>query len=214
MMLMASVLAAALCGTTIQAEDKVWHFDDIPTGKLPTGWEIDATNPEGDLALWQVVREKSAPSSSQVLALTSTNHDDGATFNLCWTDNISFFDGKIEVKFKANRGSIDQGGGVIWRVQDEDNYYIARFNPLEDNFRLYTVKNGKRKLLADAKVALRAGKWHTLKIVQNGNHYAGYLNGKKHFEGRDSTFTESGGVGLWTKADAMTSFDDFSVSTE
>jgi len=206
-------MAAVLGSTALYAQtiDKVWHFDDIPTGSLPAGWEIDATNPKGDLASWQVVRDKSAPSPSGVLALTSINHNDRATFNLCHTDDLSFLNGDIEVKFKANTGKVDQGGGVIWRVLDAKNYYIARFNPLEDNFRLYIVKDGKRGLLSDAKAVLRSGKWHTLKIVQQGDQYAGYLNGKKYFEGRDSTFAGSGGVGLWTKADAVTSFDDFSV---
>ncbi|MCD6211985.1 MAG: DUF1080 domain-containing protein [Sulfurovum sp.] len=214
MMIMASVVSAALCCTTLQAKEKVWHFDDIPTGKLPIGWKVDATNPGGDLASWQVVRDKSAPSSSQVLALTSINHNNAAAFNLCWTDSISFLDGEIEVKFKASTGSVDQGGGVIWRVLDAENYYIARFNPLEDNFRLYSVKNGTRRELAGASVSLPAGEWHTLKIVQKGDRYAGYLNGKKYLEGRDDTFLKRGGAGLWSKADAVTSFDDFSVKTK
>jgi len=98
-------------------------------------------------------------------------------------------------------------------VQDKDNYYIARFNPLEDNFRIYYVRNGARKTLAGVKIALPAGKWHTLRIVQYGNRFEGYLNGKKLLDGTNDLFTKPGGVGLWTKADAVTSFDDFSVRT-
>jgi len=101
---------------------------------------------------------------------------------------------------------------VIWRVQDKENYYIVRFNPLENNFRLYYLCDGARKTLADAKIALSAGKWYTLKIVQRSNPFEGYLiNGKKLLEGTDNLFTKAGGVGLWTKADAVTSFDDFTV---
>ncbi len=69
-------------------------------------------------------------------------------------------------------------------------------------------------LMEGAMVTLRAGKWHTLKIVQKGNHYAGYLNGKKYFEGRDNTFTKRDGTGIWTKADAVSSCDDFSVKSK
>ena len=188
-----------------------WNFDDVPVGKLPPGWNAQATNPKGPLAIWQVIRDATAPSSDHVLAMTNSNHTSGGTFNLCWTNTASFLNGEIEVRFKAVKGEEDQGGGVIWRALDKDNYYIARFNPLEDNFRLYTVRNGHRKTLADARIALSAGRWHSLRIVQNGKHYEGYLDRKKLLDGTDGLFSKPGGVGVWTKADAVTSFDDFSV---
>lgn len=143
--------------------------------------------------------------------MSSPNHTFGGTFNLCWTDTISFLSGEIEVRFKAVKGEEDQGGGVIWRVQDADNYYIARFNPLENNFRLYYVRDGARKTLADSRIKLASGEWHTLRIVQHGDRFEGYLNGNKLLEGTDTLFTKSGGVGLWTKADAVTFFDDFTI---
>ncbi len=186
-------------------------FDDVPTGKIPAGWKIEVTNPKGPLATWKAIEDPTAPSGTMVLALTSPNHTFGGAFNLCWTPKISFLNGEIEVKFKANTGEEDQGGGVIWRALDQDNYYIARFNPLEDNFRIYYVRDGARKTLASTRIALPAGQWHTLKIVQNGTHFEGYLNGKKLLEGTNDLFKEAGGVGLWTKADAVTSFDDFTV---
>jgi hypothetical protein len=100
---------------------------------------------------------------------------------------------------------------VIWRVQDKENYYIARFNPLENNFRMYYVRDGARKTLADIRVALPEGKWHTMKIVHRGTRMEGYLDGKKLLEATDDLFVRTGGVGLWTKADAVTSFDDLVV---
>ena len=115
---------------------------------------------------------------------------------------------------RANTGKVDQGGGVIWRAKDADNYYIARYNPLEQNFRLYTVKNGVRKKIADASGFLvSAGEWATLKIVHRGNHIEGWLNGIQSFNVADDTFTQAGGVGFWTKADAATSFDEFIVES-
>jgi len=197
--------------TANKARNASWNFDDVPVGKLPVGWKVDATNRKGPLATWQVIKDTTAPSGDHVLAMTSPNHKFGGTFNICWTDTGSFLDGEIEVRFKAVKGKEDQGGGVIWRVQDKENYYIARFNPLEDNFRIYYVRDGARKTLADARIALPAGKWHTLRIVQRGIHFEGYLNGKKLLDGTDKLFTKPGGVGLWTKADAVTSFDDFTV---
>ena len=200
--------------TASKPSNASWNFDDVPAGKLPAGWKVDATNQKGPLATWQIIKDTTAPSNDHVLAMTSPNHTFGGTFNLCWTDTVSFLDGEIEVRFKAVKGKEDQGGGVIWRVQDKDNYYIARFNPLENNFRIYYVRDGARKTLADARIALPAGKWHTLKIVQHGNRFEGYLNGKKLLQDMDNLFTKPGGVGLWTKADAVTSFDDFLVKAE
>jgi len=191
-----------------------WNFDDVLVGQLPSGWKVGATNQRGPLATWQVIKDKTASSGDHVLAMTSPNHTFGGTFNICWTDTVSFLDGEIKVRFKAVKGEEDQGGGVIWRVQDKENYYIARFNPLEDNFRVYYVRDGARKTLADARIALPAGKWHTLKIVQRGNRFEGDLNGKKFLEGADNLFTTPGGVGVWTKADAVTYFDDFGAQAE
>ncbi len=186
-------------------------FEDVEAGQIPAGWKVEATNQRGPLATWQVETDTTAPSGSHVLALTSPNHHFGGTFNLCWTNGIQFQDGVITVHFKANTGMEDQGGGVIWRAKDHDNYYISRYNPLENNFRIYYVKDGARRMLASARIKLPAHVWHELKIEQNGNNIHGYLNGKLLLEVSDNTFPEPGGVGLWTKADAATSFDDFSV---
>ena len=190
---------------------KTWSFDDLPVAQLPAGWRVEATHPRGPLATWGVSLDRSAPSPDKVLGLKIPEPVFGGTFNLCWTDAVRFLDGEIEVRFKALKGREDQGGGVIWRAQDRNNYYIARFNPLEDNFRIYSVRNGSRRTLESARVSLPAGQWHTLKIVQRGDRFEGYLNGKKLLEGKSTRFPEAGGVGLWTKADATTLFDDFSV---
>ena len=112
---------------------------------------------------------------------------------------------------KAREGREDQGGRVIWRAQDSNNYYIARWNPLDDNLRLYYVKDGSRRMLVSAEASLSPDRWHTLAIGHEGSHIEVYLNGQRLLEAEDSTFANAGGVGLWTKADAATSFDDFSV---
>ncbi len=191
------------------ATDISWNYDG--SNELPPGWKVEGTNQKGPLATWRIVSDKSAPSGENTLTMVAPNHDSGGTFNLCWTGDVQFLDGVIEVNFKALKGIEDQGGGVIWRAQDKDNYYIARFNPLEDNFRIYSVHEGDRKTLASAKIAFPAGKWHSLKIVHQGNRFQGYLNGKEILEGESDLFSNAGGIGLWTKADAVTAFDDFSV---
>lgn len=193
---------------------KTWNFEDTAVGKLPAGWNVEATNQRGPLATWQVTEDTTAPSGKHVLALTKTTRPFGGTFNLCWTDSISFLDGEITVHFKAMRGVEDQGGGVIWRAQDKDNYYISRANPLENNFRVYYVKAGARRMLASARIKLTHGIWYTLRIVHRGTHIEGFLNGKKMLDAKDSTFSRPGGVGLWTRADAETEFDDFTCTLE
>jgi hypothetical protein len=189
-------------------------FENVPIGQIPDGWQVEATNPKGKLAVWKVTEDSTAPSGHKVLTLVDASHSFGNTYNLCWTKNISFLNGIISVKFKANSGREDEGGGVIWRAKDRNNYYIARFNPLENNFRIYYVKNGVRRMLASARIALKAHRWHSMKIVVNGNRFEGYLNGKKLLSTTCKVFNKAGGVGLWTKADAATSFDDFQVNMQ
>jgi len=187
-------------------------FDDVETGKLPSGWIAEETNAVGESSIWEVTEDVTAPSGKKVLALTDTKNNHGSTFNLCWTNKINFLNGEIKVMFKANSGKEDEGGGIMWRVKDKGNYYVVRFNPLEDNFRLYRVKNEYRKMIANADVKLSKRKWHQIKIVQKGKKISCYLNEKKLIETEDETFTNAGGVGVWTKADAATSFDNFEVN--
>jgi hypothetical protein len=127
------------------------------------------------------------------------------------TDQADYTDLDLSVSFKAVSGKLDQGGGVVWRYRDEKNYYIARYNPLEENYRVYKVVDGRRTQLASADVTLSAGKWFTLRITQRGNSIKCYLEDKLHLEAEDATFSGAGKVGLWTKADAVTSFDQFTA---
>jgi hypothetical protein len=207
----AGAVVAEVEPTGSTAESKI-TFDNLPPGTLPPGWRIDATNPGGKLAEWKVVRDEQALSKPNVLTVTKINDTSSAVFNLCWTGAILFQDGSVEVSIRANTGKEDQGGGVIWRAKDGKNYYIARYNPLESNFRIYYVKDGNRKQLASASgITIPAGQWFRLKIVHHGSRIAGYLEDKKYLEVSDKTFLEAGGVGLWTKADAASSFDNLMV---
>ena len=190
---------------------QLYDFEDVKLGKIPKTWFIDATNRDVKLPKWEVIEDKSAPSPSHVLHLRETDAS-GSTFNLCYIKDMAFLDGELHVSFLSLSGNEDQGGGIMWRVLDSENYYVARFNPLEDNFRLYYVKDGYRRMLKSARVSLSKNSWHTMKIIQNKNHYKVYLDGVKYLEGYDNTFVKSGGVGVWTKADALTSFDDFFIT--
>ena len=145
----------------------------------------------------------------------SINSDDakgrGLSYNFSYSKNISFLNGKISVEFKAISGEEDQGGGIMYRVVDDNNYYVVRFNPLEDNLRVYYVKNSRRVLLKSADKRLDTKEWHTIKLIQNQNRYTIFLDGEKLLEGSDNTFTKAGGIGVWSKADALTSFKNLKV---
>lgn len=187
-----------------------WHFDGDFPDRVPPGWSVRQTNPTESLATWAVVADKSAPSRPNVMALTETRNYD-ARFNLAIAEDSSFQDLDLTVRVKAVTGEEDQGGGPIWRCKDEDNYYIARFNPLESNYRVYKVVNGRRRQLDSAIVESQAGRWYTLRVTMLGDQITCYLDGKKMLEATDGTFGGPGMVGLWTKADAVTSFDDLEV---
>lgn len=212
-----SALSLLFWASLANAQEKTIYvaFQDTQVGQLPQGWKAEGTRQKGALATWKVQADSSAPSKPNVLALTSPNHSSNRTFNLCWTNQIQFKDGQIELSFKAVSGSVDRGGGPIWRVRDKDNYYVCRANPLEDNLRLYYVKGGRRRQIATAEdVIIASGKWHTIKVIHEGDHIQCFFNGKKLIDHRDDTFESTGGVGLWTKADAATAFDDFAVTSK
>lgn len=184
---------------------------DFEEGKLPSHWKAQETNPKSHSQSTWIIQQETKPHQSKVLILTHAEENSGNTFNLFYTHSLSFLNGSIDIKFKAIKGKEDQGGGLIWRVQDKNNYYIARFNPLEDNFRLYYVKNGRRTTLASAHIKLDPKAWHSMKIIQDGEYFKAFLNSKLYLQGKDNHFPNAGGVGVWTKADAQTAFDDLII---
>jgi hypothetical protein len=186
-------------------------FDKGKLGELPAGWKSGVTG-KADGSVWKIVEDKTAPGGGRALAQTSKSP--GPVFNLCILEEGNYKDVDLSVSFKAMAGEQDQGGGLVWRVKDNNNYYVARMNPLEDNFRVYRVVDGKRMELQSANVKAESGKWHTLRVVHKGNKIQCYLNGKMLLEVTDDTFTQAGKVGLWTKADAQTYFADLQITAK
>lgn len=215
-----SILIAALAVTAL-AQDKSgsqtppqspkaeWNFDKDEAGKAPDGWRVAETKGSGKTGKWTVTADESAASKPNVLKL-ETQAEDG-TFNLCIAEKSSFKDLDLRVRVKANSGGEDQGGGPIWRCKDENNYYTCRINPLEDNFRVYKVENGKRSQLKSEKLETKTGQWYEVRAVMVGDKIECYVDGKKYLEATDGTFKDAGMVGLWTKADASSSFDNVVV---
>jgi hypothetical protein len=176
-------------------------LDKAKVGDLPKGW-VAAKTGEGPGSVWKVMEDKNG---KRVLAQTS-NEGPNRFFNLCVAESTSFTDIDLTVAFKAKAGKLDQGGGPVWRYKDADNYYIARMNPLKDNYRVYKVVAGKRTQLGSADVKIPAGEWHTLRVVHKADHIQCYLDDKAYLDVKDDTFKDAGKIGLWTKADAQTYF--------
>jgi hypothetical protein len=206
------ILSSLLHGT---AWAETVDFDDLKTGAPPPGWTASQTG-KGE-AKWAVVVDESAPSKPNALKQSGE-----ATYPVCFKNDASLKDGFVAVKFKAVAGKEDQAGGVIWRCQDADNYYIARANALEDNVVLYKTVGGKRTCLDivgrkggyGVKEKVASGQWHTLRVEFQGSRFKLLFDGKHLCDVEDSTFADAGKVGVWTKADSVTLFDDFSYGSK
>lgn len=192
---------AVIAVTALVSADSV-NFDNLKTGAAPLGWT--ATQTGGGTAKWSVEKDDSAPSQPNVLKQSGA-----ATFPVCIKNDTNLKDGFVEVKFKPVAGKEDQAGGVIWRVRDANNYYIARANALEDNVTIYHTINGSRVAFKSINTKVTSGAWHTLRVDFEGNRFTVSLDGKKVIEANDESFKDAGKVGVWTKADSVTLFDNF-----
>ncbi len=189
-----------------------WDFDNLKTDTLPAGWKVEATGQDQPSAAWSVQKNDDAPLGPGVLQLTETNHTVRGVFNICWTNEVQFLEGEIAVFLRARSGKIDQGGGIIWRVQDRNNYYISRYNPLEKNVSIYYVRGGKRVTLAYSGTLDLSDGWHVFRIRHQADTIRAYIDGEMMLRANSGEYIKkTGGVGLWTKADAATSFDNFTV---
>jgi YVTN family beta-propeller protein len=200
--------------------DPFFNFESNSIGQAPAGFEVTMTS-EGGAPKWVAQKVKDAPSGNLVIAQVSDDKA-RARFPLLISNALSAKNIDLSVKFKPLSGSIDQAGGLVWRYKDKDNYYIMRANALEDNVVLYKVQNGKRTSIAPKgaasgtygqKLKVAGNQWHDLRVLATGNNFEVYFDGKKLYQVEDATFTDAGKIGLWTKADSVTLFDDLQVKT-
>jgi hypothetical protein len=178
-------------------------FDQDVPGVLPAGWRAGVTGRGSPL--WVVEADASAPSKPNVLKQSGSG-----AFPWCVRTDASFADGTVEVKFKSVSGREDQAGGVVWRFKDGDNYYVARANALEDNVSLYYTQNGRRNTLKYVDAPVPRNTWHTLRVEFSARNIRVIFNGKPYIEMDDEHIAGAGAIGVWTKADSVTLFDDFS----
>jgi hypothetical protein len=208
---------AMVFGLTASAE--LVRFEGSQPGTLPSGWSATMTH-SGEPARWQIVRDETAPSRPCVLAQTSQGATAGR-FPLAVWEKAQVRDGEVSVAFKTVSGTVDQAAGVVWRYQDENDYYVVRANALENNVVFYKVERGIRVSIAPEGMPSRAygvkrpvpkRRWNELRVVFKSTSFKVFFNREYLFEVEDRTFMNAGKTGLWTKADSVTYFDEFSVS--
>ena len=213
---MKGILTAATLLCLMEATamaDNTASFETEAVGATPKGWMATSTgngNPK-----WTIEQDDTAPSKLKVVKQSGR-----AAYPLLLKDDTNIKDGFIEMKFKAIAGSEDRAAGLVWRARDANNYYVVRANALEDNVVLYKTVNGVRSPLDivgrrggyGVDVSVPADQWLALRIEFKGNRFTVLYNGKQLFGVEDSTFSDAGKVGLWTKADSVTLFDEINYS--
>ncbi len=192
---------AMLAATAALAGDE--KFDTAAPGTLPADWMCGVTG--NGSPVWKVEADASAPSKPNVLKQSGKG-----TFPWCVKQTAQITDGFVEVKFKPLAGREDQAGGLIWRFKDGNNYYVARANALENNVSLYHTQNGRRITIKYVNAPVAANQWHTLRVDFADKAIKVALDGKPYIAAENEQIAGAGAVGVWTKADSVTAFDDFS----
>ena len=204
-LLLCALLLAAV-GETVK-----FSFDSDTPERAPAGFTSYASG-GGPAGKWLVKQMGDAPSGKNVVEQTDADATD-TRFPILVADQGEYSDLDVSVKAKAISGKGDQGMGIVFRFRDPNSYYIVRANALENNYRLYRMVHGKRIQFAGANVKVPSGQWHTLGVVAKGDHIICYFDGKALIDAHDQTY-RTGKVGLWTKADSVTAFDDLAVTPQ
>jgi len=213
----ALVGTSVVCGVSrvVRAEDakqtstKTWTFDADRIGEAPSGFSFGRTG-SGRVGRWIVQADKDAPSPTNILAQVDADQTD-YRFPVAVANEPILRDVRLSVKCKPVSGEVDQACGLVFRYQDEDNYYITRANALEGNIRLYHVVKGARRQFAGGNGPVASGVWHELVVEARGEHFTVYWDGQEIINAQDKTFLNPGKAGMWTKADSVTYFDNLRI---
>jgi len=200
------ILGMGLLVYVFPVEAEMITFDHMKTGEMPDGWHASVTGT--GTAKWTVEADETALSKPNVLKQSGVG-----TFPICVLTNSSLTDGYVEVKFKPLSGQEDQAGGVLWRWTDDQNYYVARANALEDNVSIYYTLGGKRHTIKYEKANVAKNQWHRLRVDFKANNFTVTFDGEQVLQVQDDHIKGAGSIGVWTKADSMTLFDDFQHGT-
>lgn len=200
--LVSALIAAMAGGAATSTWAVATGFDQEPAGQAPAHWACGATGRGSPQ--WAVAADPTAPSRPNVLQQSGT-----AAFAWCVLRDSAVQDGAVQVRFKAISGKQDQAAGLVWRFKDGENYYVARANALEGNVSLYYTERGIRKTLKYVDAPVPRGQWHALRVEFQGSRIRVLLDGRAYIELNDRHIEGSGRIGVWTKADSVTAFDDF-----
>ena len=205
-----SLLAVFVClsGVALIGQSTNINFDKDDPGKPPKGFVFVLTG-QGRPGVWLVKKDDTA--HGNVLMQTDADTTD-YRFPVAVYNDFTGTDVDLSVQFKPISGKGDQGAGLVWRYRDPNNYYITRCNALEDNCTIYHVVNGRRQAFLNRSVKVASNVWHSLTVEARGDHFVVTYDGKPVLDAKDSTFKDAGKVGVWTKADSVIAFDDFSIT--
>jgi len=192
-----------------QESSRTWNFDVEAADQLPRQFVLGTFFDGRPAGEWKVIKSPTAISPPQVLAQL---REKGAehNYNLILVEDTNATDLDLSVSFLPISGKADMGGGLIWRAKDDRNYYLTRANPLEQNIRIYRVVKGVRHLLKNFDQIIDVRKWHTIRVVHRGCQVQVFYDDEQVFDLCDETFKD-GRIGLWTKSDAVTYFDDLNL---
>jgi hypothetical protein len=196
----------------VEESSDAWSFDDQEVGKVPAFVRPAQAGAPSDPATWAVVADPEAPSPPNAFGVTKAVGEYKA-FNIALFPKTSIKDVDITVSLKATSGENNRGGGVIFRAKSEKDHYVARWNPVEKNVRIYSLVGDARVDIASADLDIDAAKWHTLRVVAQGDEIEVFVDDQPVVRATDKTFQEAGMIGLWTKGDAATLFDDLAMSS-
>ncbi len=183
-------------------------FESDAVGSPPAGFEFGRTG-GGAEGKW-VVRVEKGGTTNHVLVQESADKTD-YRFPVAVLKEGAYKDVTLSVRARPLSGEVDQAFGFVWRYKDVNNYYVTRCNADEDNCTIYHTVNGRRRAFLNQSVKVPTNTWHTMKLEATGDHFAVWCDGKRVLDAKDETFKDAGKVGLWTKADSVTEFDDFTV---
>ena len=201
-----TALAVLAVSTLAEDSTRMWNFDGDPPGAIPKGFVVGTLFDGRPAGEWKILKTDRAKSAPQVLAQLMGKGFEHA-YKVVLIKSVTASDLDLQVSFLPIEGKADMGGGLIWRAADDRNYYLTRANPLEQNIRIYRVVKGIRHLLQNFDQTIHMNQWHTLHVVTRGCQIQVFYDEKPVFDLCDQTFT-TGRIGLWTKSDAVTYFDD------
>jgi hypothetical protein len=210
-LILAVVIAVPVVGLSLESATRIWTFDDDPPESFLPEFQVGTLFDGRPAGEWKIIETEVAKNGTHVLGQVMGKGAEHA-YKIVLIHGTTAADLDVRVSFLPISGKADMGGGLIWRATDDRNYYLTRANPLEQNIRVYRVINGIRHLLQNFNQTIDVRHWHTLRVVNRGCQIEVFYDEQRVFDLCDKAFAQ-GQIGLWTKSDAITYFDDLRLET-